>query len=83
MSRQETPEYMALGVTKSEPFNVYANCREDIIWVGVLDYVEQSITWARMLGEAGACNSTVLHPERCGRVQVLESKGAKQLERVE
>ena len=51
MLRQETPEYVTLGVTKSESSNVYANCREDIIWVGVLSYAEQSTTWARMLGE--------------------------------
>ena len=32
---------MAMGVTKSEPSNVYANYRRDAIWVGVLDPVEQ------------------------------------------
>ena len=51
MLRQETPEYVALGVIKSESSDVYANCREGMIWVGVLSHTEQSTTWARMLGE--------------------------------
>ena len=51
MLRQETHECVTLGVTKPESSNVYANCREDVIWIGVLSHAEQSTTWARMLGE--------------------------------
>ena len=48
---QEMPEYVALGVIKSESSDVSANYREGIIWVGVPSHTEQSTTWARMLGE--------------------------------
>ena len=48
MLGQETPEYVALGVIKSESSDVSANYREGIIWVGGPSRTGRRTTWARM-----------------------------------
>ena len=69
---------MILGVLKSEPFDIYADCREDVALVGMLNHVKRSTTWTWMLGEVDARNLAALSPERRGNAQVLESERAKQ-----
>ena len=42
------PEYVAVGVIKSESSDVSANYREGIIWVGGPSRKGGRTTWARM-----------------------------------